>query len=368
MLTALIFTAVVFGGRQEATPATETYTDPQLGLSFAHPKSWVLEKQNAGKDKSKKKDKAEAQIVHFRIPIAGASEDAELEVMRASFSGSPDEWEQIQTVANKNEHKTVDRQWQQEILGVPMLLTRISSNDGGSNHTTLTGLLYNDAPSKLLFRLTGPSGDFDKVQYDFDQSLQTLRTTSNELPKAQDPDHPSTASKKVDPRGLKHVLIAPPPPPPVKLAPVAIPVVVATKKVELHVPKGWSAEKVDGSTVMLRTPELPFPVQVKLASALDSDPAGSALLAASGASLVDFTAVEHREDVGPITNAGGCQVIGIWRTGKGANGAIISLDAAAAEGDFYLIATCRPTPGPTYLAQRKVLEDLLQEFSINPVP
>src|SRR5579862_3465383 len=110
MLTALIFTLVAFGPRQDAAPATETYTDKQLGLSFAHPKTWILEKVNEAKTKGKgkkpKEDKADSQIIHFRIPITGASEDAELQVMRASFSGSPDEWEQIQTVANKNEHRT----------------------------------------------------------------------------------------------------------------------------------------------------------------------------------------------------------------------------------------------------------------------
>lgn len=369
MLTALIFSAVMFGSRQDAAPATETYTDPQLGLSFAHPKSWVLEKQNSGKGKQKQKpDKAESQIIHFRIPIPGAVEDAELQVMRASFSGSPDEWDQIQLVANKNEHRQVDRQWQQEILGVPMLLTRISSNDNGANHTTLTGLLYNDAPNKLLFRLTGPSGDFDKAQYEFDQAMQTLRTTNNELPKAQDPDHPAIVKKKADDKGLKHVIIGPPPPPAVRLAPVVVPVVVATKNVQLRIPKGWFADHVDGSTVTLKTSELPYPVKVKLASALDSDPAGSALLTASAASLADFTSVDRREDEGPIMNTGGCAVIGVWRTGKGANGAMVSLDAAAAEGDFYLIATCRPTPGPTFPTQRKALEELLHQISIVPAP
>lgn len=369
MLTALIFSAVVFRPAMQDAQNTQNYTDPQLGLSFAHSSAWILEKPNVPKGTKKNRRKNQDDSVHFRIPLTGAVEDADLVIMRAGFSGPPETWQKIQTDTNTNLHREVERQWQQDILGVPLLLTRINYAENGVNRTTLTGLLYNDAPSKLLFRLTGPASDFDKAQFQFDQAMQTLRTTNNELPKAQDPNAPpSQKTAKTDDRGAKHVLYTAPAPAPPKLAPVVIPLVVSTKKVELRVPKGWTADHVDGNTLELHTPELPYPLKVKLASTLDSDPPATALLTASADSLKDFTSVVRRDDTKPVVNEGGCAVASIWRTGKGANGELVSMEAAGTCGDFYFVATCRPVPGPSFAAQRKALEQLLQGISIQAVP
>ena len=366
MLITLVISAFVVGQSAQATPGTETYTDSQLGLSFAHPTNWLLEKSNDAKT-AKNKKKKDQQTVDFRIPLAGAVEDADLEIMRASFSGPPETWQSVQTDANKNLHRTVERQWQQEILGVPLLLTRINYTQNGTNRTTVTGLLYNDSPSKLLFRLTGPASDFDKAEFQFDQAMQTLRTTNNQLPTAQDPNRPAKPTK-TDLRGLKHPLFVPPHPTVFKIAPVAIPLVVSTKKIELRVPSGWSATQIEGSTFELHSAELPYPIVVRVSSTLDSDPPGTALLAASAASLGEFTSVSRREDTEAIVNDGGCTVASVWRTGMGPKGTLMTMEAAGSENDFYFIATCRPSPGPSYFAQRKTIHELLQTISIRSVP
>jgi hypothetical protein len=368
MLISVAIFALVLSA--QTTQTTQIYTDPDLGLSFSHPSTWLLEKANDSKQttqaKKKKKKKGDTGVVDFRIPLTGAAEDADLQIMRASFSGSPETWQTIQTNANKDLHRQVQKQWQEEILGVPMLLTQIDFTNNGTNETTVTGLLYNDSPDKLLFRLTGPTSDFDKAQFEFEQALQTLRTTNNEMPKAQDPDHPATGPAHFDPRGQKHPLFVPDVPRKYKIAPVSVPLVVSTKKVEIHVPAGWRAEHVDGGGFELRSAELPYPIVFHVASSLDSEPAGNALIDASAASLADFSAVQRREDTVADVNDGGCTVTSVWRTGTGAKGPLVTMESAGAEGDFYFVATCRPTPGPSLAAQRKAIDSLLAAISIQP--
>ncbi|HWD40289.1 MAG TPA: hypothetical protein VG944_15680 [Fimbriimonas sp.] len=367
MMTALVAFSVLAGATFQQTPVLDKqiYTDKQLGLSFTHPSTWLLEKPNAPVDKKKrgrKKGKPD-DTAHFLLPLAGSSQDAELLVMRAEFSGSKETWQQVQADANKDLNRTVDRQWDQEILGVPLLLTRISYTENGVQKTTLTGLLYNDAPDKLLFRLTGPTGDFDKDQYEFTQAMETLRTTNNQLPTEQDPDHPKVAQPVADP-GAKHVIFSPGAPPKPILAPISTPLVVSTKNVLLRIPKGWSASHIDGNTLQLSNAGLPYAVDVKVFSVLDSDPPMTALVKASAVSLNDFTTVSSRQDTAAAPNQANCVVSSVWREGSGAKGNIISYEAIGKSGDFYFLATCRPIPGPSASAQRKLLQELIGQTSI----
>ena len=368
MTTALIALAVMWRPSFQAAQDTQTYTDPKLGLSFAHPTTWLLESPapvaDSGKRSHKKKKGASTDSVHFKVPLTGAAEDGDLLIMRASFSGSKEVWQQVQVDANKSLKRTVDRQWNQEILGVPLLLTRISYSDNGADKTTLTGLLYTDTNDKLLFRLTGPTSDFDKAQYEFTEAMQTLRTTNNELPKEQDPDHPSQPVTTVNDRGLKHPLYLPPGQQRAIISPIAVPMVVSTKNVELRIPRGWTAEHVEGNTLQLTNPKLSYPVKIHLATTLDSDPVSTALGKQCADSLTEFDKVEHRYDSPIEPNQADCVLATVWREGRGSKGPLITLDAAGKSGDFYFIASCRPIAGETAAVQKKILFDLLDQISI----
>jgi hypothetical protein len=348
---------------------TQEYTDPRLGLSFSHPTTWILETANNAPapkgGKKVKRLKSDADTVHFRVPLVGAVDDADLLIMRAQYSGTQDTWQKIQQDTNTDLKRTVERQWDQEILGVPMLLTRISYTENGSPKTTLTGLLYNDSESKLLFRLTGPTGDFDKAQFQFTEAMQTLRTTTNALPKVQDPDHPGEKVPIID-RGAKHPIFSPPPPPKPILAPVAVPLVVSTKQVILRLPRGWAATNINGSTLDLKSSELSYPVRVQLFSVLDSDPPGVALSKASAVSLAGFSTVESRHDTPVAPNQADCLVTSIFRTGSSAKGKILSYDALGKSGDFYFLAAAMPKPGDQVSidSQKKSLAKLLDTISI----
>jgi hypothetical protein len=295
--------------------------------------------------------------------LTGAVDDADLLVMSASFSGAKETWQTAQVDVNADLKRTVDRQWEQEILGVPMLLTRITFSENGTSKTTLTGLLYDDSANKLLFRLTGPTSDFDKAQYQFTEAMQTLRTTNNALPTAQDPDHPGAPIAPVD-RDLKHVLYAPLPPPKPILAPVAIPLVVSTKNVILRVPRGWSARNVSGAEFELRSIDLPYPIKVHVYSVLDSDPPAIALSKASAESLADFTTVATRHDSPIENNLADCLVTSVFRDGSSAKGRLMSYNALGKSGDFYFIASATPRPDDTVESQKKTLARLLEYVSL----
>ncbi len=334
-------------------PQTATFTDKRLGLSFDHPATWIV-------------GKPEKNSTKVRIPIAGTTESADLEIYRGAFASPPDIWQTSQLRLNEQLRRRVTRQWEQEILGAPMLLTRIEFEAAGRPMNTLTGLFYTRSPEKLLFRLTAPASEFDKAQYEFETAMQTLRTVSGGLPQAEDPD------RRPDPQAPAQKPAEPPPPrrrletnaPTVKLvkAPVVIPATVSERNVELRVPSGWTAEAGDGGGMTLRHPSLSSQIRLSLHSTLDSEAAMRTLLRASGESLKDFQKVSTRQEDEPKANQAGCTVVAIWRTGVAASGNLTTLDATGAMGEFYFLVSYRPQN----VADRKLLEALLNAVSIEP--
>ena len=361
------------------TPDTTTFTDAALGLSFSHPTTWttiatpvpVVPKGKGNRFKlpgGKKNDpKGPPEgMVTFRIPGSGSNGPAELTIVRASFSEAPEKWQQLQSDANRNLKRDVERQWQQEILGVPLLLTRIGYTQEGAPTTAVTGLLYNAAPYKLLFRLTGPTAGFDDAQFQFTQAMESLRTTTDTLPTAQEPGKP-IAPPVVPGPDAKHTLFVPPKKSP-KPAPLTLPVSVGERKMLLRVPLEWKVEKVEGDSVSLRHPGVKEPVRVRLYAAATAPRPTEALTAAANDSLKLFTTVDLREDTPGVPNNAGNPVLAIWRRGAAANGPLATLDAVAVAGDYYALFAFRPTPGEPLARERKTVQTMLDALGIEPAP
>lgn len=373
ILTALM---LLLASGQEPNPQEATFTDPALGLSFVHPSTWVTIATPTPAPKAgnrlklpfgKKRDpkKPPEGTVSFSIPGADGSGPAELTIVRASFSDAPEKWQQIQADANRNLKRDVERQWQQEILGVPLLLTRIAFVQDGAAKSAITGLLYNAAPYKLLFRLTGPTASFDSAQYEFTKAMETLRTTNDTLPTAQEPGkvipppppppgpdakHPLFAKQKIDP----------------KAAPLSLAVAVGDRKMLLRVPEGWRLEKFGNDVATLRHPDVKGPVTVKLYATATAPRPTEALAAMSNATLDEFKAVAAREDTSGAPNKAGNPVVAVWRRGEGASGPHASLEAVAVTGDYYLLVSCRPQPGAA--SERKVVQAMLDAVGLEPAP
>ena len=389
MATTLALTLLLLSGGQAPTqtPAptamdTTTFTDAALGLSFSHPTTWTTIattpttappkpkgnrfKLPVGKRNEVKDDRISDGMVTFAIPGSTGEAPAKLTIVRASYSDAPEKWQQLQADTNQQLKREVERQWQQEILGVPLLLTRIAYTQDGAATTTVTGLLYNAAPYKLLFRLTGPTSGFDAAQYQFTSAMESLRTISNALPTAQEPGKPVAAPPLLTPDARHPIFVKPKAAPTV--APLALPVTVAGRKMLLHVPSDWSLMSVGTDTATLKHAGLSRPVTVKLYAAATAPRADEALAASSKETLEHFKTVELREDTPGVANKAGLPVATIWRRGTDAKGPYAALNAVVVAGDYYMLFAFEPAPGDAAIGERKIVRSLLDAVGLEPAP
>lgn len=384
MATTLALTLLLIAQGTAPAPQTPadagatTFTDAALGLSFAHPTTWTtvatpvpVEPKGKGNrfrlpGGKKTEKRPDDGMVTFRIPGAAGAPPSELTIVRASFSGTPELWQQIQADTNRNQKRDVERQWQQEILGVPLLLTRIAYDQDGTATTTVTGLLYNASAYKLDFRLTGPTAGFDAAQYQFTQAMETLRTTTDTLPTAQEPGKQIAAPVLPGP-DVKHPIFTGSKAAP-KVAPLALPVTVGGRKMVLHVPEGWTLDKVDADSAILRNPAVKDGVTVKLYAAATAPRPGEALSAAANKTLDEYKTVDLREDSGGKPNAAGNPMMAVWRRGTAAKGPYATMDAVVSAGDYYMLFALHPTPGEDLSHERKVVQTMLDAVGLEPAP
>ena len=282
MKIALLATALVLFTAHQESP-TKSFTEPYLGIQFNYPKTWTIEKTttptlSGNKVNPKRKPKIDKTRTLFLLPIDNSVNKAELEVVRTEYHASVDLWQTIQIRESEINKTQVVRQWEQDILGVPMLFSRVDSPNG---RTAIVGLFYTRTSFKLLFRLTAPSTEIDKVTFEFNKMLETLKYIDGSLPKEDDP------SVTLDPIGKKpqpvvpvaRVIDAPSTGPKVPLkAPVTANVVVSTKPVMVRLPEGWTAENMKDNALDIKESTLSVPMHVQVFSVLDSDPAPTALI------------------------------------------------------------------------------------------
>lgn len=355
-----IFLAAVVAVALQGQDAGATFSDPDLGLAFTHPSNWTLVKKT--KDTSR-----------FRLPIDGSTDTADLEITRAVFHRAKDMWQQLQVQANQASGRQIDRQYEQDVIGVPMLLTQSTYNDKGVAKTVLTGLYYAHAPYKMQMKLTAPSAVFDQVWQSLQGTFETLHTLSGTAPieETDGPDVvPTKKDKKKDPpvtQPAKRTDIGRPTGD-AKLfkGPVVVPIVVSTKTVNLRLPNGWKADEVKDNTVTLHNPKLADPVQIEVRSALDSEPAASALSTRVAAGLSVFQTGAIREDGITKANRAGCSISPVWRTGKTDKGDLMTLSFTGAQGDFYLLASYQATDGKNFKEDRARIQELLDGISLEP--
>jgi len=356
-MIALLFAAVTRLSAPQDVP-TAVFTEPFVGLQFDYPKTWTIVKSKKRKDQDRST---------LYIPIEGSSEKAELDVDRTDFHASIDLWQTIQLRANEQLHRQVVRQWTQEVLGVSMLFSRIDYTDHGAPTSAVVGLFYTRTSEKLMLRLTSPTADFDKVYFNFNKLLETLRQTDGKLPEEDNPNVDlAPASKKPELAPVKpHAIDTSAKTAKVVLkAPTTIDLVVSTRKVTMRVPLGWSAENIKGNEFDLKNPNLSSQLHVEFFSTLDSDPPMQALTKLSARVLTSFSTVLTREDTNPGANKAGCTVSLVWRVGKDDKGDVVAGESVGSMGDYYFLTTYRQTDKSQSKADRKLIEALLKQASI----
>ena len=333
---------------------TVPYSDPVLGLAFDRPKSWVEGKKTR-------------DISRYTIPLPETSETAELEIVRTPFHSSKEIWNTIQIRVNEQLKREVVRQWEQDVLDVPVLFTQVSYTDKGTAKTMLSGLYYTRTPVKLMFKLTTGTAEFEKAQFALQESLQSLRTLDGSTPKVDDEDVPLTVPKTtpVAPPKVKVIKDRSIPDKPALTA-VDVPLTVSTKSLSLKLPEGWRAEGVEGSKLTLRHEDLSGPIQIEVRNTLDSDAPLTALFKLSSKSLEEFASVGKREDTSNQVNGAGCSITTVWRIGKAASGDLMIHEVCGVQNDFYFLATYRLTNPSALPAERKLIRSLLDAVSLQP--
>lgn len=334
------------------------FSNPELNLTFSHPKSWKVATSR----------KAVSTVT---IPIPDSRESATMEIYPISFRLSSEEWLGMQSSVAKNMGHEVVRQWTEDLLSVPLLLTKTQMAGGSGDKTVLQGMLYSATLRKFLFRLVAPTAVFAQAEAEWRSVWPTIRTVDGTLPK---PESPERVVETVE-QGKQPVLR----PSPIVviskvgeigaavLGAVAVECQAAGRSLRLHVPEGWSGVKRDDGVILLSHAALAKPLEVSVLSTLDSDLPGRALFRASAKSLDAFASVAVREEPVPKPNLAGATVTHVWRVGKGPSGELRALDAVGQKEEFYWIFS-RSWEGPLDAASRDAVLALTQAMSVELVP
>ncbi len=361
----------------EAASPNATYTNEELGLAFDYPKSWKHSKVKVKNEESKiiltdpKTWRPAKQDIttRFLIPLPGVDERAVLEIYSAQFNQDQDTWQTVQRDINEKMNRAVLRQWSDEVLGVPLLMTKIESKDKGVHLITDTGLVYSATPRKLIYRLSASPDNFDKAETIWRDTMQTLHTTDGRLPSAESPDRKLSAGD-LQPGQFHKVVWTPPVQPPV--APfkgvVIVEATAAGKKVDLKGPNTWKVSKNSDGTFTLTNPDLTGSAKLFVASVVDSDDPGKVLIRASGQTLEAFTKVVKREEKTSYINHGQCNVDWIYRRGLAGTKSHFSFDAAGDNGDNYWVLTWNSDDEGASGKDRKTLEGLADVLTVVPAP
>lgn len=364
----------------EAPTLTVPYTNFALGLSFDHPAIWKLvedpkEKKrlldlNIFKKKPPKNTlKRASDETLFYIPVGDRT--ATLEIFGALYDQTPELWEEVQQQVNSQLNRKIEKQWREEIMGVPLLLTKLSYPDEGETTIALSGLVYSRTPYKLQFRLTAPSIAYDQAEYELRQALQSIKTVQGDLPQAEDPNNPLTSSAYINKptKPPKVTVLGSDKPEVVKIkkGEVAIPLTVSERKLVLTLPAGWTFDAPQNGVIVLHNPAVSGTVTVSVYSTLDSDPPEAAIIKASGASLNDYASVALRQEVQRDSSLAGAKLNAVWRTGQASAGTMTTCDAVGATGDNYWVLRYR-LQGPPNSKERKLIEALTDGMSADPAP
>ena len=318
------------------TPDKVFFRDNKLGLQFEHPKVWKV-----------RRDKFSAV---FEIPMA-AGQTAMVQIYHANYKGTLDDWQLIQLEINKSMQRTVERQWQEEYLGVPMVLTKIQYNDAGRGKVGIVGLLYTSYADKMHFRLTTPAEVAEQAEASWREVMLTLRTLSGELPNVENPNLPSV---KPEPEKTTTVWEPKNGNGKAERGPLVVESQQGETKFKFFLPNDWSIKDqslgvngLSGSLKIAATVGLP-------------EEAGQRLVDLAKGQLPEFESVQLREDPKSQAVSSGAIVGKVFRVGKSkGQTAVLGSIVGYCEGVFWELQY-RATDANSWARDRQKLEELFR--------
>lgn len=339
----------------QGAPATASFSNPELNFTFEHPKSWKVATSRKA-------------ISTVSIPLPDGLGEASMEIYAVAFQRKPELWLSLQADVAAQMQAEVERQWTEELLGVPLLLTKTRTSSG----PVLQGLLFSATQRKLLFRLSAPASGFQAAESAWRKVWPSFRTVDGTAVKPEDPDripeNPDPKAVPIERPSPINVISGGPLKPETTLAPVTIECSAAGRKLRLHVPEGWSGVLGEDGAVTLKNPALPRELRVVVLSTLDSDPPGRALFKASQRNLEKFESVKLREEPKPRPNVAGATVSWVWRIGQAGQAPMRSFDAVGQTKEFYWVFGTSWTGDAYTKAEHDLLLALVEAMSVEFVP
>jgi hypothetical protein len=329
----MVVTSVLLACLISQDSTGNVYVNQRLGIQFEYPKTWKV-----------RKNKLASQ---FTIPVEGGTASAQ--VFNAKFKGKADEWQEVQIQINTSLKRTVERQWQEDYLGVPMLMTKISFIENGKGFVGFIGLLYSTYEEKLNFRLTVPTANADEAEAAWKQAMLTLRTVSGELPEVEDPSKPSV--KTVPDKATTVWTTNNKPAKPVR-GEVALAFNAGNSAYKLSAPKGWT---LNGQK--LAREGLSGALAVEISTGPPED-AANTLLMGVAATKDQFSAVTLREDPPTLAAPSGAIVGRVFRVGKGSSGPLSTANYVGYCEGIYWSLSYSSTNVQAFKKDKQILEDL----------
>jgi hypothetical protein len=367
LASASLFVSLVGG---PPAPAVKLFTHPATGFKFTHPVTWKV--------------KVSKLKTVFTIPVGSDKSGATVELIDTVFHEPAETWQAYQKQAVEISKKRLDRQWQEEILGVPLLLTQSSVED----QISLTGLLYSMSDRKMFFKLSASAALAPDAEKAWKDAFLTLRTLDGELPKAEDPNRPKPTKqsgkkgeKKPKVEAPTSTIVHPEAEKPARVDVIkpsweaskvqaqrgSTPIQVKAGGQELtyFIPSGWSV-KTDGDKIELQHKASGASATLEPLAQLDSGLPETKLESVVNAALGDFKRVAARTDRAPYTSKSKVKVFFVERLGELPTGSVNDVYAIAQRGEYYGLVTSRIASGNAQKSQRDAVMSLINQISLEP--
>ncbi|MCH8978784.1 MAG: hypothetical protein IH945_06020 [Armatimonadetes bacterium] len=330
---------------------TKAYRDDVLGLIIQHPINWSVKKRKYD------------TLFEFELADGGK---ASVQLFRTSFRQESDKWQELQRKMSEQMGRRMARQWVEHILGVPLLLSRIQYTGEDGDRTVLVGLLYTATKEKMNFRVNSAAEGADEAETAWRAALMSLRTTSGELPVAEDPTKPlPDPEESAKGQTVSTFRERQPQGPPVRTTNVAG-LARLGRQMNIFMPNGWLLE-TDEDTVRLRHDKLKGSVRMSVQVGGRNQLPG-VLRSAAKDSFDRFSLVMLRDEPkGALTKAGAF-VVSSLRVGESETGAELCVWHTFGAGDALIWRIDYESSSKAdYRSDRRLIRELGQLLAVEIV-
>lgn len=340
--------AFVILGAIPAAQETKAYRDDVLGLIIRHPVAWSVKKRKYD--------------TLFEFVLEDGSK-ASVQLFRTNFRQKATRWQELQKQVSEQMGRRVSRQWVEQILGVPLLLTRIEYTKQEIDRIVLVGLLYTATSQKMNFRVDSPAGGAAEAEKAWRASLMSLRTTNGELPIPEDPTKPlPDPQETVEGQTVSTLRPKERLGPPVRTDNVAR-LAMLGRQMNVFMPVGWSLEKKD-EKMSLRHDKLKGSVQMSVQVG-GKGQLPDVLRSVAKRTFERFSLVMLRDEPRGAMTKAGVFVVSSLRVGESATGSELCVWHTVGTGDALIWRIVYESNSEAhYRSDRKMIRELGQLLAV----